>query len=290
MIDFNFSGRPDGIGNRIEQIIMLEGVCTKKNIHGNYVWNNIYSNRSYNILFSAKSMKISKAPIEGLPYKWDENPEDQLFFSEFLDQEDILKAAKHINPRFNVYFNSTEKPIGIHIRGTDRIGSDHHHFMRDYKELNAYISKTIGRINLLKPKYVYVCSENEQYRNIFIKNLDKNIKIINPICDVSIPSEYRDFFALSKCQSIIMCSKFSSFSITASLIGNVPVISYVYDKKVLNRYKALFEYDLNFNNVKIRNYITDPAKSKKLLFKKYINKLKVSVYSIYKILLNTNRQ
>lgn len=284
MIDFNFSGRPDGLGNRIEQIIMLEGVCSKKNISGNYIWNNTYAYRSYDILLSAKNIKISYEPVDGLPFKWDENPEEQSFFSEYLDQRDILEAAKNVNPHFNVFFNCTEKPVGIHIRGTDRIGSDHHHFMRDYKEFNAYISKTIERVNLLNPKYVYVCSENDQYRTIFINNLDKSIKIVNPVCETTIPEEYIDFFALSKCQSIHMCSKFSSFSITASLIGNIPLISYVYDERVFNRYKALFEYDLNFKEVKIKNYCKDPSTSKKLLLKKYMHKLKVSLYPIYRTL------
>lgn len=282
MVEFNFSGRPDGLGNRIEQIIMLEGVCSKKNITGNYVWNNDYVNRSYDILFSAKLMSINEKPIKNIPFKWDETPEEQYFFSEFLNQKDVLKASKTITPNFEIHFESPEKPIGIHIRGSDRIGRDHHHFMKDNEEFNKYISKTIALVNDLKPKFVYICSENEIYRKIFVKNLAKCISVIDPICNEDIPNEYKDFFALTLCKTIYMCSKFSSFSITASLIGNIPLVAYFKDDLVAERYQAMFDYQLGFSGIKIKKYYKDPRTSKKALFLKYKNKLKVILYPIYK--------
>ncbi len=282
MVKFNFSGRPDGLGNRIEQIIMLEGVCSKKNITGNYVWNNSYIHRSYDILFSTKQVSINEKPIGHIPFKWDETPEEQSFFSGFLNQKDVLEAGQTITPNFDIHFDSPEKPVGIHIRGTDRIGSDHHHFMKDYDEFNAYISKTIKLVKELKPKYVYICSENEAYRKIFVKHLDKCTSIVEPVCDADIPSEYRDFFALTLCERIYMCSKFSSFSITASLIGNIPLVSYVNDDLVVKRYQALFNYDLDFSTVKVKTYYKDPATSKKVLLMSYKDKFKAFLYRIYK--------
>ena len=38
--DFNSSGRPDGLGNRIEELIFLEAYCIKNNCKCNYYWQN----------------------------------------------------------------------------------------------------------------------------------------------------------------------------------------------------------------------------------------------------------
>jgi hypothetical protein len=227
MLKFNFSGRPDGLGNRIEQVIMLEGLCFKKNITINYVWNNKYSNRSYDILFSGRLVEINKEILSDIPFKWEGIDPEELGMNKYLCQNEVLRAAKLIKPKFKIYFDCPEKPLGIHIRGTDRIGRDHQHFMKDYQEFNLYISKTIVLINNLKPKYVYICSDNSQYKKIFKKHLNRKITLVDPICNQKLPAEYIDLFALSICNGIYMYSKFSSFSITASLIGNIPITSYV---------------------------------------------------------------
>lgn len=42
MIDnaVSFSGRPDGIGNRIEQLILIQEYCVENNLRCYYIWNN----------------------------------------------------------------------------------------------------------------------------------------------------------------------------------------------------------------------------------------------------------
>ena len=35
-----FSGRPDGIGNRIEELINIQEYCIENNLQCNYIWNN----------------------------------------------------------------------------------------------------------------------------------------------------------------------------------------------------------------------------------------------------------
>ena len=61
-----------------------------------------------------------------------------------MNQNDILQAGKKIIPLFNIKFKNNIKPIGIHIRGSDRI--------------------TEGKHNMNK----------EQFNNIFIKIINKN--------------------------------------------------------------------------------------------------------------------
>jgi hypothetical protein len=241
--DFNFSGRPDGLGNRIEEIISLEAFCERHHESALYVWNNKYARRSYGILLEASNIRISGERNPNLP--------DKTFLDLHKDfaQADFLAAARSIRPLFDVHFEGFEMPVGVHIRGTDRIGSNHSHYMKDEREFALFLSKTIDLLNRTKPKFVFICSDNEIYKNILREILNPEIVLVEPICEAGIPGEYRDFFALSLCREIYMCTKFSSFSITASLIGNIPLISYVYDKDVAERYKAVFRYEKDFDGI-----------------------------------------
>ena len=52
-----FLGRPDGIGNRIEQLINIQEYCIENNSQCNYIWNN--SNfRNYLPLISFDNIEI----------------------------------------------------------------------------------------------------------------------------------------------------------------------------------------------------------------------------------------
>jgi hypothetical protein len=160
-----------------------------------------------------------------------------------FSQEEILRSAKKIKATFNLSFPHNISPVGVHIRGTDRIGKkDDPHFMKDENELRMYLSETVNALNRMRPRFVYVCSDSEQTKGVLIRHLASDISVIEPTYDKLAPSEYADLFALSKCNSIWMVSRFSSFSIIAALIGNVPLVSFVNDQDVRNRYKARFEY------------------------------------------------
>jgi len=265
---YKFVGRPDGIGNRIEEIIILESICNKRNIIVDYIWNNIHPTRSYDIFMCSKNVKIIY------------NSDAILQISEFqndITQSEFMVAASKIKPLFDIRFIDNIRPVGIHLRGTDRIGEKHSHFMQDIKEFNFYLSKTIDRINRTKPKYIFISSDDRLVYNQFIKKIAKEIKIINPICNDSVPAEYIDFFALSLCSKIYMASKFTSFSICASLVGNIPIVSYSYDESVQQRYKAHFEYDIGFDNISIYQIATNIKKrsfSKKVNFDLLKSKIK----------------
>lgn len=245
MNQYNFNGRPDGIGNRVEELILLEAFCNREKIKINYIWNNKWQYRSYEIWLTGNSCNIIKEANPKIPFKWSSDAESNFLHQQNFSETEILNAAKNIKSIYPVTFKNNIKPIGIHVRGTDRIGRDHEHFMKDYKEFNLYISKTIAFINNSKPKYIFVCADDERYKKIFQKNISKKIEFINPVVDQNLPSDYRDFFALSACESIIMCSKFSTFAITASMIANIPLISFHKNESISNRYKAIFKYDLS---------------------------------------------
>lgn len=270
--DFNFLGRPDGIGNRIEEIITIGAICQKEKLVANYIWRNTNKYRSYDIFFKTNldNVKLSGKATKDLPNKSISDIQNTN-----LSQKEILVVAKKIEPCFNIYFKNYIKPVGIHIRGTDRIkNNDHPHFMKNKREFLSYLSNTILKINKECPNYVYICSDDSDYRNAFINKLDKNIIVVKPICDKGIPDEYIDFFALTKCEKIYMCSKFSSFAITASLIGNIPVVSFFRDEEVAKRYKALFHYEPDIpvnNNILLHTIPSFQRTYSKMLFKRLLN-------------------
>ncbi|MEM9834248.1 MAG: hypothetical protein AAF944_26680 [Bacteroidota bacterium] len=242
MRNFNIIGRPDGLGNRIEEVILVHAYCSKKNQKANYIWQNKHKQRTYSVKFTCKNLKISDTIEIDIPFK--KTSDLQLN----IGQDEILKFAKDIVPSFNIRFESDIKPIGIHIRGTDRIlNNGHPHFMKDRKELFSYLSKTLELVNSIRPKYLFICSDDDKIRKIFIDNLDSKIVIVEPVYDKDVSAEYIDFFALTLCEKTVMCSKFSSFAITASLIANSPIVTFSYDEDVARRYQALFQYQPNIS-------------------------------------------
>ena len=123
----------------------------------------------------------------------------------YIDQNDFLKAGKKIKPLFDIKFENNIKPVGIHIRGTDRVGEGEH-FMT-LEQFNDIFIKVINKVNESNYKYIFICSEYEYYKNEFIKRLNKNIKVVEPIVNnIDIKNDIVDYF--SPCNKIYLCSKF----------------------------------------------------------------------------------
>lgn len=257
-----FVGRPDGLGNRLEEIIILEAMCRKYSYEVDYAWNNDNGrdDRRYDILLEARRVNI-------ISTKLDKEAELKLDSVHEFTQEDFLKASSAITPKFDINFENYIKPIGVHIRGTDRISAqwEGNHFMKDIQEFNLFLSKAIEVINNEKPSHLFVCADDEVVKKKFLSFIDSKITIVEPQYDIeSVPSEYADLFALSLCSRIYMVSKFSTYSILASLIGQIPIVSFTLDEDTKNRYKALFVYDLEAVTKRLR-VIKEVSKFKKLI-------------------------
>ena len=242
---YNFEGRPEGLGNRVEELIRLEAIATKYEKKFSYIWNNVKRNRSYPVMLQSPNIEIVlneeelKLDNEEIYKEWDT-----------FNQKEILEASTRIVPTFKIAFQDDVKPVGIHIRGTDRIGPDHPHYMKDGNEFMQYLLKTIELIKKDNPKQLFVCSDNAEYKKILLDSIPKEIQIVEPLVNADIPGYYVDFFALSMCSKLYMNSKFSTFALCAAMIGNIPIVSYLRDDKWADRYKADFIYELDFSNIK----------------------------------------
>ncbi len=234
---FSFLGRLDGLGNRLEEIIRLEAICSRLDLECEYIWRNFHYQRSYDILIDAGRVRIVEDKQPAYPVK------ELADFNLTLTQAEYLQAAREITPCFELYFPGDVQPVGVHIRGTDRIGkADHPHFMKDENELRMFLSETADALNQEKPPYVYVCSDTVQSKRVLIRHLCPEIQVVEPLTDVVTPAEYVDLFALASCQKIWMVSRFSTFSIAAALMSNAPLVTFVEDQETRERYKARFEY------------------------------------------------
>jgi len=231
----NFNGRPDGLGNRIEELINLECYCMKHNISCNYYWNNKYNFRSYDALLVCKNIKIQNET----PH--DNQDKDPICKFHKYDSQEMINASKNIQYIKNI---STDiSYISIHIRSTDKLNNR----CKDefsYDLLIKNLNKTLAYLNDIKTEqYIFIASDDDKYKNYLISNLNKNFKIIDPFSNLINNPVYKDYFSLVNSKKIIMVPKFSSFAATASLLGNTILVSHFAENETsLYRYKCNLEY------------------------------------------------
>jgi hypothetical protein len=226
-----FLGRPDGIGNRIEQLINIQEYCIENNLQCNYIWNN-NNFRNYLPLITFDNIVIVNKQNN------DNNTKNA---------NNIFKRSKDFQIRYKFNFDINlhiEYDTIIHIRAGDRLNSNIKH--SDYSninELNIFIEKMINYVNNNTEINTYtVISDDNRYIDKIKNRINK--QFITLSYDYNIPNEWLDYYYLTKSkQKIIMCCKFSSYSITASILANKPLFCF---KQSLNsnllRYKANIKF------------------------------------------------
>ena len=133
---FYYNGRPDGIGNRVEELIYIQQYCEEKNKECIYIWNNTNrKDRSYDCLISFDKIKI----------KYDITDEERR-----LINKNCKSRTFGYNVKFKFLFD-LPKPIIydaiIHIRAGDRLKNNHHFDYSNPKELRSFIKKTVKYLN-----------------------------------------------------------------------------------------------------------------------------------------------
>lgn len=237
---FNYQGRPDGIGNRIEELINLECYCIKNDISCNYYWNNKYHFRNYNNLLTSNNIVIQTVNQHKIS---SEDFKNNVIYNKFLlySREDHINASKNINYFENI--NTDLSYISIHIRSTDRLnnrGKDeftYDFFIDKLKKTLYYLNNMSDEIN------IFIASDDDKYKKYLINNLNNNYNIVDPFLNIIDDTIYRDYFSLVHSKKIIMVPKFSSFAATASLLGNNILVSHCHENETsLYRYRCNIEY------------------------------------------------
>ena len=224
---FYFLGRPDGIGNRIEQLIYIQEYCEKNNKKCVYIWNN-RGFRKYNNNITFENIEIRNSITN----------EEQ----KYLAKKPFLRSLDfRVKYKFNFTLdNSINYDIIIHIRGTDRlVETIKNNDFSTREMLDSYINKTIDYVNNDKTISTYtIVSDNIKYINKVKSKINKKFIELEYNYDVS--KDWLDYYYLTKPREyIIMCSQFSSFSVTASILANKKLLVFRNSlKSALPRYKA----------------------------------------------------
>tara|TARA_B100000780_G_C21107189_1_gene447183 strand:- start:1433 stop:2134 length:702 start_codon:yes stop_codon:yes gene_type:complete len=228
-----FNGRPDGLGNRIEELINIECYCIENDISCNYYWNNKYNFRTYDNNLHCKNILIQDTHLN-------DSENIEFNFGNYNNQQ-MINAAKNI--KYFQDINTDISYISIHIRSTDKLnnrGKDEF----TYDIFMDKLKKTLNYLNNMSEEMnIFIASDNDMFKQLLIKNLNNNYKIIDPFSNIIDDPIYKDFFSLVYSKKIIMVPKFSSFSATASLLGNNILLSHYHENETsLYRYRCNIEY------------------------------------------------
>ena len=232
-----FSGRPDGIGNRIEQLINIQLYCIENNLQCNYIWNN--SNfRNYLPLISFDHIEIMNTKNS-----------NNIKISNNIQISNNIKfnRTKDFGIRYKFDFNidfKIEYDTIIHVRATDRLNSNiNNGDFSNETELNTFIKKMINYVNNSTEINTYtIITDDKKYIDTIKNRISK--KFVTLSYDYNIPNEWLDYYYLTKSnKNIIMCCKFSSYSITASILANKPLLCFKQSlDSNLPRYKANLQF------------------------------------------------
>lgn len=218
MFVFLFNGRPDGIGNRIEQLLHIEKYCEATNKKCVYKWNNNRRYRRYPIYIRFKHIEIKETLSESdktLPV-----------YNRFSIKTFRTKLNYNLeNHEFLFSLDLEDYDTAIHIRGGDRLRknpTDCNYSTID--ELESCIIKTAKYVNETESikKCIIVCEETK-YISKIKELINKEIYILPHDKKYH---DWQDFYYLTRAtQNVIMCCKFSTFSICASLLSNLNLIT-----------------------------------------------------------------
>lgn len=214
MIAETFVGRPDGLGNRIEEIVFLMAKHRRQGTEFEYLWNNMQSNRYdriYPILIQAPGVKITELFNSRLSRK--NNQRLKMDFS----QQELFAAARLITPHLHVPTDLLKNTTGVHIRRGDKIRPNPaDNEMTHAQSLHAqecalkFVNKNC--------KKIFVCGDDKIAVERFKQNVNSDIEVLTLY--TSSHPEFFDYFCLANCEQIVMASRISSYAITASVIGN----------------------------------------------------------------------
>jgi hypothetical protein len=195
-----------------------------------------------------------------------------------------IKPSKYIE---SLIPNGLENCYGVHLRRSDKIKSNE--LMEEKKKINYHIySNSINEYEYIidqTKKYIidiikdeinskfFVVSEDFEYKKYFENWIIENKGNIIQINDYDNINNEKYFpilelFSLSRCKSIIQSTKYSSFSVLASLMSsNKSIINFMSNDNFLNNFKSclnIYYKDKKYYSQIIKNII-DISEIKKLL-------------------------
>lgn len=146
-----------------------------------------------------------------------------------VEQVDTFRnVAKRIKPTQDVEnVIPNEKYTAIHIRAKDKIVDDSNNdpIMTSQSQLKQFKEKCLEYVKNHPDKMYFVCSDDEEMKKQFMQECGTDIKFIN-VEYGNLDRAIVDFFVMSKSELVIQCTKYSTFSIAASIVGGIPLLNF----------------------------------------------------------------
>ena len=267
-----FYGNPAGLGNRYEELVRLSKFAEAENLHINYFWNNSHKFK-YKNKFKAKNISIKEiAYLKTWPTT---NFESSRHWREYISSQPISNyenvSLDITNPKIGLDY------IGIHIRGTDRIVSGENipfgfQSSEDLEKCIEFTQKYLLEIKNSLP--IAVFSEDDDLKKRVENNLNNHEIILLPKIE-NIGDTYQDLFHLSNANEIIMCSKFSTYALSAASLGNGKIIHFFN-----NRDDELRLWNLEFKHYNPNSKNLPFSRENFELSSSYIGNRKIKSYKV----------
>ncbi len=267
-----FYGNPAGLGNRYEELVRLSKFAEAENLHINYFWNNSHKFK-YKNKFKAKNISIKEiAYLKTWPTT---NFESSRHWREYISSQPISNyenvSLDITNPKIGLDY------IGIHIRGTDRIVSGENipfgfQSSEDLEKCIEFTQKYLLEIKNSLP--IAVFSEDDDLKKRVENNLNNHEIILLPKIE-NISDTYQDLYHLSNANEIIMCSKFSTYALSAASLGNGKIIHFFN-----NRDDELRLWNLEFKHYNPNSKNLPFSRENFELSSSYIGNRKIKSYKV----------
>ena len=267
-----FYGNPAGLGNRYEELARLSKFAEYENLYVDYYWNNSLKFKYKNI-FTDKNITIKE--IIDLKTWPTNNFESSRHWREYISSQPISNyenvSLDITNPKIGLDY------IGIHIRGTDRIVSGENipfgfQSSEDLEKCIEFTQKYLLEIKNSLP--IAVFSEDDDLKKRVENNLNNHEIILLPKIE-NISDTYQDLYHLSNANEIIMCSKFSTYALSAASLGNGKIIHFFN-----NRDDELRLWNLEFKHYNPNSKNLPFSRENFELSSSYIGNRKIKSYKV----------
>lgn len=160
---------------------------------------------------------------------------EQFSHSDVLDRYGLV--ARSTTPSFKIVAgipHDIRDRVGVHIRLTDKLVSSEEEFSMSretWHRIEAGVLRYLHQC-VADGTPVFVCSDDREYMHSIVEDLRArggDVAVSAPVAKYAGPAGYEalvDFFALSRCRQIVQMTKYSTFSMAAAMIGNVPLMNF----------------------------------------------------------------
>jgi hypothetical protein len=134
---------------------------------------------------------------------------------------------------------SIDASIGVHLRLGDKLVARETSIDMSEVTWRAIERQTVTYLEhcIRRRRPIFVCSDDLAYKRALIDHLrSKGGSVVTtdpagPARKFAGAAALADFFALSRCSIIVQMTKYSTFSLASSLVGDVPLINFFWDQR-----------------------------------------------------------